>query len=324
MDDYRILIGAAPTTEQKQKLLADSLRRRRAFGELGAVTGDRVLQPFGHSLREQADEYAKMVQDTRQKDIDDAQTKAYQTGQLEHMGQVLKETMRGNNLDYAAAMAAIAQRDRSDMLSAFGSEAEYRKFTDSTRNKMISKASVMEGIMDSIATFKPEYTQILGAGPQSKLPNTLAGYGIGTQNSKAAQLWWANWDKFFTLPERNQTFGATLTPNEQQAWKEVSIHPGMDPEIIQHKLNKFLNTIRGETIRRIRSMEKEGFDPEVLDTMHEDVIPKGMLLNRSRGPQGRRGGTVRETYSTSTPEYTTEDIMEGLRRIDEELNSNGR
>jgi hypothetical protein len=74
MDDlYSFLIGSAPTDPQKQKTVADQLRRRRSFGELGALTGDRVLQPFGQGLISSSDQSSKQIQDIRQHDIDNAQ-----------------------------------------------------------------------------------------------------------------------------------------------------------------------------------------------------------------------------------------------------------
>jgi hypothetical protein len=40
---YDVLIGEAPTDADKAAATAAALRRRRAFGELGVLSGDRVL-----------------------------------------------------------------------------------------------------------------------------------------------------------------------------------------------------------------------------------------------------------------------------------------
>lgn len=327
MDDYSILIGAAPTKEELQKMTAASLRRRRSFGELGQLTGDKVLAPMGASLSKQADAYAEQIQQTRQMDADNAQTKAYQDWQAKHAGNVLAETKRGNNLDYSAQMAAIRQREMDSMLdfNKGGGDKEYRKFTDGTRNKMLERSNVMGSIQTSVGTFKPEYTQKLGPGPQSKFPNALAGVGIGTKGSKEAQLWWADWEKFYTLPERNLLFGATLTPNEQAAWKAVNIHPGMDPETINKKLKAFNEVMETETIRRGRSMVVEGFDPEVIKEMYADTIPDADFGEAAAPQVDAGGGRTRYTKSSSeSPVYGEDAIKARLKAIDEQLAESGK
>lgn len=321
MDDYLAMIGAAPTSREAQETLANSLRRRRSFGELGQITGDKVLAPFGQNLASQADEYAKQIQKTRLADIDNAQTKTYQDAQIEQMRKshllqqaILAETRRGNNLDYSAQMAAIKQRHMESILESMGKGQDFRKLTDGTRNKMLAQADTAASMKTLADTFNDNYAQILGAGPQSRLPNAAAMMGIGSKESKDAAQWWGEWKKFYTLGTRNALFGATLTTNEQRAWEEVDINPSMSPEQIRTRINKLFAETARSAERRGKSMSVEGFDPEMIGEMYGDVFPElkfGGQGQRSRG----RGFTRKVTSAEDMQALTTEDIQNMLDEL---------
>lgn len=319
MDDYRILLGTAPTSEEQVRALAESLRRRRSFGELGALTGDRVLQPFGSGLSAQADKYALLAQDTRQKDIDNAQTKSYQDAQLAHMGSVLKETMRANNLDYSAKMAEIKQRNAAALLDFMtDSKADFRKMTDSTRNKLLQHADTLGTLKMQADTFVPEYTQSLGPGAQSRLPNFLAQHGVGTRGSKQAQEWWAGWARFYTLPVRNLLFGATLTPNEQRAWEQANINPGMSTEQIKTRIDAVMTEAKRSAKRRGQVMATEGFDPQIIEDAYADTMPDMDFTPHVTTSGGTRGGR-KSSMSSTDPEFTMEEIDAQIAEITRQL-----
>lgn len=271
-DIYDTLIGAAPTDAEQQAAVAQLLRRRRNFGELGALTGDKVLQPFGGNMIKQVDDYAGQIQDTRQRDTAHNLQKDYQTGQLGHMAGTLAETTRNNNLEHEDRQAQI-----NAMLEAAGIRAGARgraprKMTDNTRNTILNTVDTYAGVDSLLKTFKPEYTQRLGAGPQSSLPNTLARVGIGTEGSKEAAQWWAAWNEVRTLPERNRLFGATLTPNEKSEWDKVDLNPNMDPAQIAKGVNRIKTILLRHASNRARGMISEGYDPEMINEYYQDMF----------------------------------------------------
>lgn len=276
-DIYDALIGAAPTDAEQQKAVADMLRRRRNFGELGALTGDRVLQPFGQNMSKQTDNYATQIQDTRQHDIDDAQTKAYQTGQLGHMSGVLDETKRNNDLEHQDRMAQLrAQIEAAQIKADAKSNGGFRKMTDNTRNSILSTVDTFTGVDNLEKTFKPEYTQKLGtvAGlvGAGGLPNALARMGIGTEGSKEAAQWWAGWNEIRTLPERNRLFGATLTPNEKSEWDKVDINPNMDEKQILAGVARIKTILQRHATNRARGMVSERYDPDMINEYYQDMF----------------------------------------------------
>lgn len=243
MDLYQALIGAAPTDLQQQKALAEQLRRRRSFGELGALTGDRVLQPFGANMIKEADKYAEDIQGTRQKDIDNAQTKAYQDSQTSHMKAMEDLTRRGQTLDhiYQMLMAQAAMQKAENS----GTQKPAR-LTYADRGKLENMASTVNAADSALSGFKDEYAQRFGPGPQSKLPNALSAVGLSTKAMDEASNWWAQWKLLYTLPQRNATFGATLTPNEHRAWAEADINPSMDPNTIRDRIGKVLKIVKSK------------------------------------------------------------------------------
>jgi len=71
------------------------------------------------------------------------------------------------------------------------------------------------------------------------------------QGTKDAMQWWANWRMLYTLPERNAAFGATLTPNELQAWKEAeAVTPGMDAAEIQKRVDTLTRIAKENMMRQ--------------------------------------------------------------------------
>jgi len=257
---YEYLIGAAPSENKTQKEIAAQLRRRRSFGELGALTGDRVLQPFGAGLVKQADAQASDLQDIRQKDTDNEQTKVYQDSQTSHMKEMERLTERGQTLDhiYQMLMAQAAG------LKAEKAGAKPSKLTYSDRNKLEQMTGMIHSADESMGSFKDEYAQRLGPGPQSKLPNFMASIGVGTKGSEEASNWWSKWNLIYSLPQRNATFGATLTPTERQAWAESDINPSMDPKVIRDRADKVVKILRRKGAMMNRTYRSQ-FDPEVID-----------------------------------------------------------
>lgn len=321
MEDYEYLIGAAPTSAEKQKQVAEALRRRRAFGDLAAMTGDKVLGPFGEQTSERADKYARQLQLTRLADTDNAQTAKYQGKQMEQMDKthalnqaMLAETKRNNDQNFAYHMASVKQRNMEAFMESMSKGTDFKKFTDSTRNKMLSQADTAASMKTLADTFNDEFSQRLGPGPLSLLPNTLSQLGVGTQGSKEAGQWWSEWKKFYTLGTRNLLFGATLTTNEQKAWEEVDINPSMSPKQIRERMDKLFGQVGSSIERRGKTMSTEGFDPDVITEMYGDVFPEMKF-----GPQGQQGrGMSRTTKSVTSSDVSTmseEEIQDMLNSL---------
>ncbi len=262
-DLYETLIGAAPTTPQKQKAVANQLRRRRSFGELGALTGDRVLQPFGQGMSKQADQYAENIQDTRQHDIDDAQTKAYQTGQLGHMKQVERLTERGQTLDHIyQMMMAQAAMEKAEKTGA-PKISKLRQGDIKDLQDQSQTIGEFKGLEDFIAGGGKFGAHEVGGVPipgSRVLTNTMARYGLGSEEDKTAFAQKQKFDRLYTLAARNNLFGATLTPNEMKAWTDANPDVRQSDEQIAKALPILRKVITNRMQRKVAGLTRENYD----------------------------------------------------------------
>lgn len=274
---YDVLIGEAPSDADKAAATAAALRRRRSFGELGIISGDRNLSKLGSGMVAQADDYAGRLQQTRQQDIDNAQTKYYQQGQLGHMDSVLKETMRANDMRDATTR-------RGQDLALLAAQARARnankppKLTVADRRDLTQGAGLVGNVQDLLTNFKDDYAapQVMGRSIPAARPlsNALSSMGLGSEDMDKAQAWWAASDRLYSLFERNKLFGATLTSNEMKAWAQANANKNMKPEQIKGMLNDILRVAQEELTANVQGFEAGGYDPEQLNALTQRSFPK--------------------------------------------------
>jgi hypothetical protein len=309
-DIYSSLIGAAPTDAQRQAEIVAQLRRQRKLGELGQLSGDKILAPFGQGQIKSADDFSTQLQLTRQKDADNAQTKSYQDSQIKHMGDVLRETMRGNNLDYAAQMAAIQGREA---VAAMKQSGGGKAISPPERKRLEGIVSGISEFQDSIGSWKPEYAGS-GLPGTGSLMNAIAAKApaLAPKAAEEKQLWWANWDRVYNIPERYEKFGATLTPAEKQSWADANISPNMTDFQIRTNIGKINELNRRLAARAQQNLINAGFDPEEVAGYFSDV--EGLEAPKA-GPKRSAGPTESASSSKTTQQYSDEDIMKQLQQL---------
>lgn len=273
-DLYSYLIGASPTAPQKQQAIADQLRRRRSFGELGALTGDRVLQSFGQGQMSSADTAANQLQDIRQKDIDNAQTKVYQEGQLKHLKAVEDLTRRGQTLDHIyQMMMAQAALEKADKAGAQKipklRQGDIKDLQDISQD--IGEFNNLEqyikggGKFGAVKIF--EDSQGKGGIPLPgvrQLKNFGAGMGIGTDQDKEAFSMKQRFDRLYTIGARNRLFGATLTANEQRAWNQANPSVRQTDEQLLQALPVMRKIFEKRLGNKARGLMRENYDPDAI------------------------------------------------------------
>jgi hypothetical protein len=318
-DIYSALIGAAPTDSDGQRAIAAALRRRRAFGELGALTGDSVLQSFGKEQLASAEAAAEALQATRQADVDDAQTKAYQTGQLGHMGNVLKESIRAQDMDDSTTrrgqdfdlLEAMLRAERG----AGGSGKPPRLRVSDIKGLQDLAQDV--GSMEGIETFikkggkfgAVEFAGVPIPGARS-LKNALAARGLGDKEAKQAFLAKQAFDRLYTLGARNRLFGATLTSNEQTAWENANPSTRQSDAQIAEAIPILRKVIAARLESTRRGLKAENYSPEAID--YFSSIP-GLNL-----PVGDEGATEESAVSsTAAPSSTVQPLTPRQKRIKE-------
>jgi hypothetical protein len=318
-DMYSALIGKAPDVEG-QKAIAAALRRRRAFGELGALTGDQVLQSFGKEQLASADAAAEQLQATRQADVDDAQTREYQTGQLGHMGSTLKESIRAQNMDDATTRRGQDMDLYEALLraqNAKGSSTKPPRLRVSDIKGLQDLAQDV-GSMEGIESFLKkggkfgavEFAGVPIPGGRA-LSNALAARGLGDKDMKQAFLAKQAFDRLYTLGARNRLFGATLTTNEQTAWENANPSIRQSDEQIAEAIPILRKVIAARLEATRRGLKAENYSPEAID--YFSSIP-GLNLPVGDGEEAAEGSAV---PSVAPPSSTAQPLTPRQKRIQE-------
>jgi hypothetical protein len=92
----------------------------------------------------------------------------------------------------------------------------------------------LAGIQQLTATFKDEYSG--SPGHSLKREVGKAAGGIASKDTQDMTRWWSDQAMFDELPKRHALFGATLTGNEQKAWRDAAISPTLDPKVIRERM----------------------------------------------------------------------------------------
>lgn len=274
-DLYEYLISGTPEQAQLPAIV-EQLRRRRAMGELGALTGDKVLSPFGQNMSQQADSYAGQLQDIRQKDADNAQTKSYQDSQVAHQEAVLKATLARD----AANREHQARADRAAQLRAEAAMERARRAPTSATKPLTAQAindiNSLRQQSDKVAslksTFKDEYAR-KGVPGGRTLTNVLARTApiLVSKEDQAAAEWWRTFQMDFNILARNQMFGATLSANEKASWDKAVLGEEMTSDQIKTILNTMDRWYKKDLIDKA-SLYAGSYNP--------DQVAKGAGLSR--------------------------------------------
>jgi hypothetical protein len=271
-DLYTSLIGESPSSLEQQKALAKVLRRRRGLGELASLSGDKVLQSFAKDQTGSTDDMMALLQGTRQKDIDNSQTKSYQSNQIRHMDENLAEQGRQANMGDATQRRG---QDMSLLEALFRSKSANEKTAPRLRVTDIKKLQdmgqdigTMNGVMDYLnkggkfGAIEVKGMPIPGA---RFLTNTLAANGIGTEGTKEAFRAKQSFDRLYTLAARNNLFGATLSENEQRSWNDANPSTRQTDAQIATAIPVLLKVMQGRQGGMMKGLELEGYSPEAIE-----------------------------------------------------------
>lgn len=272
-DLYSALIGQTPTWEDQRAIVA-ALRRRRAFGELGALTGDPVLQSFGKEQLSSADTAAEQLQGIRQAEAAGERTRAYQEGQLGHMAGTLAESIRAQNMDTETTrrgqdIGLLEAMLRAQTAGASGAKAPPRlRVSDiGSLQDLAQDIGAMEGV-EKFLKEGGKFGAVEVAGvpvPGARaLKNALAARGYGSKEDKQAFLAKQAFDRLYTLGARNRLFGATLTSNEQTAWENANPSTRQSDEQIAEAIPVLRKVLAARLESTRKGLTSEGYSPEAI------------------------------------------------------------
>lgn len=160
---------------------------------------------------------------------------------------------------------------------------------DALRTQVQAARELAEGFQDSFAG-KGFMGAATVAGKQM-----LGSWGSDADQKEAA--WWANFAKWVDLPERNKTFGSSLTATEKGSWEGAkNIKPGADPKLVRAQIARMEKISADAMARRGRSLAKDGFTAEAIE---EYTGPLGLGEAPAAGASPKPGLTPAEAAELS-------------------------
>jgi len=269
-DIYAAIVGEPPTEQEKLALLAQKLRNQTQIGQLGQITGDKVLAPLGQSIAGRATEQAKDIGQQ-------ASTNRWRkTQQAMNEASILSRAKEAEAqrafLAQQGALNRASQRDLQQL--RYQQALDVAKLKGSGGSKLTMKnvqelsglASDLTAMDELVSRFKPEYAGT--ALPTGRaLKNYAAAHGMGSQADKDAQKWWAEWDRLYTLKERNKMFGSALTATEKAAWDKANISTDMTPMQIMANVKTILALKEKAMVKLNQDLIHAGYDENKINAI---------------------------------------------------------
>lgn len=274
-DIYAAIVGEPPTEQEKLATLAKKLRNQQLVGQLGALTGDKVLSPMGQGIGKQVEEQAQTIggYQARRRELD-AQEAMRAASALERAKEA--ELNRAHDLDllareqsFQAAQKAQDRALRKALEAMGGDKKDYKTIPAKQFEGLTNEAQETYDIDSVITNFQDTYATA-GIPGSREAANTAVSMGMPvSENAEKAAGWWADYERLYTLPTRNKLFGSALTAPERAAWEKNAISPSMKPEVIRQRL-KSMQELKNKALARKRdSFIKAGYDPEQVDAAFE-------------------------------------------------------
>lgn len=318
-DLYSSLVGGAPTDPQRQMALAAALRNQNTLGQLGQASGDRVLSPLGAKLSAGAASGAQGIAEEREKQQVENTQAHYRDIQEQHwqdQNEYQKQKDVADNANKLTIAKLLAQNKLDVKAEAAPAKEGGEKMPASSIKDLEALRDTAMDVDESKSSFQKGYggTSMPGGRP---LANTLAQMGMGTDNSKAAQNWWAQYGRNFTLDEMHRRFGARLSPQEMSRFEKYHIDPNMGDDQIQQNLDQISGFFHNMVNTHVNDYQQGGYNPGLLKAILSG--PKGTTQAPSPGDrylQQARGVSqpVAQPQPQQSPMQTplTNNMLQGV------------
>lgn len=287
MDDiFSSLISGAPTDPEKQRVLAQALRKQSLMGQLAMASGDRVLAPLGKNLSAGAESGAQDIATEREKqEALDTQEYWHKIQERHYNDQVEYQ----KNKDIADNAARLAQtkllvggrQDVADANNATKEAVEAAKEAARQQKAALGKPlpgtlgkdlmqlrDSTDGVKAALDSYQPGF-----GGFGRGLINVIGSTSLGSAHAKEAQNWWANYGRGFTLDEMNRLYKSRLTTNEMEIFRKYHITENMSDAQIQQNLTQIHALLAKKLTLHGAELANQGYSPEGIKTIvGEDPI----------------------------------------------------
>jgi hypothetical protein len=270
-DIYAALMGEPISEEEKMRALARKMAVQRSMGQTGQILGGRLLDKPSSQMINTADESAGKLAGfaARKRELTAQEAMARMNDEARARENALDRADNDKERALRLALERMQQSGANSRAAMDGGKG-YRELPANLINKLADEASASRTTSDTVSSFKPEYARVGANAPPGlrRLKNYAASLGYGSEEDKAAQDWWANWDRNYTIETRNKMFGSALTKKETEAWDAANITRDMTPD----QITKALNNLEEKRIEALDKKKKTyrvaGIDPLLLDEIY--------------------------------------------------------
>jgi hypothetical protein len=285
-DLYSALIGGAPRQADQQAALAKALRDQQFLGSLGQASGDRVLAPLGASMVKGAQSGAQDIAAEREKQQQlDTQEHWRNIQEGHYNDQVAYQKAKdaadnANRLSVAGLLAGNRvdiqdMKDKTALAEKAAKDAKGLTIPKGTADNLMNLKDSVDGVADAASTYKPGFGGV-GRNAENWIAANVS--PLSTQNMKAAQNWWANYGRQFTLDEMHRLYGARLSPQEMATFEKFHINQNMDDDQIQQNLSQIHTFLDNKLGKHVDDLRAGGYNPGFLD----QVRPQSSVANQPR------------------------------------------
>ena len=271
----QLLMGEGSRDQAMQKALSGGLRRRAEIGELAQLTGDRVLQPFGQNLSQRTQRQGEVELGRRDKASQRDLTQSYYDQQASQSA--LQNTMMKQRME---------ETERHNRAMELGSEMRASglgKVPPSNAQKISTEKIANYSNIDNLSkSFIDDYGSSVGFG-EGSISNVLGKTPLSSQGQKDQAHWWAEFDRLYTLPVRNEMFGSALTDTEKAAWDQANVGPNMPPAVIRKGMES-MKRIARDVARRQMASDQVIYNSTWVDTVYGEIDLSGGAGTRQSAP----------------------------------------
>lgn len=159
--------------------------------------------------------------------------------------------------------------------------------------KLSKTGGELQQVRGFAPTFNDKYAGFSPWGDETQL--ALGRMGWAGQDTQDAAQWWQGYDRYKNVV-RNELFGASLTPGEQQAFEKSDITPTMSASAIKTNLALQSKLVKQGVMRRAKALVAAGYDPAPLAEAFG--VPLAEITDGEASPatSGPAPGTVEDGY----------------------------
>lgn len=159
--------------------------------------------------------------------------------------------------------------------------------------KLSKTGGELQQVQGFAPTFNDKYAGFSPWGDETQL--ALGRMGWAGQDTQDAAQWWQGYDRYKNVV-RNELFGASLTPGEQQAFEKSDITPTMSASAIKTNLALQSKLVKQGVMRRAKALVAAGYDPAPLAEAFG--VPLAEITDGEASPatSGPAPGTVEDGY----------------------------